>query len=266
MKDFLEEVSDRLVLGDGDLIAAMETHGNCRTTFPEELNLSNPDAVTAAHAGFLSAGAEVLRTNSLHARADDLKAHGLENRLSEIHWLASQLAKAAARGTGALVAGVLSQENHGTPSAYQARVGPLLDGGADFILFENFTDLEELIMALHVKQALHHCPAICSLAWNPQTDFAQAFRVLENEGADVIGGPFETVFPMIPKHRSLPKVLLVSQEVRNSSSSSIISPQAYTQLAIDIHRAGGGLLLGGIGITSAHVSCVSEAVKAKDGP
>ncbi len=265
MKDFLEEVSRRLVLGDGDLPATLEAHGHSCNLFPEELNLSNPDAVTAVHASFLNAGAQVIRTNSLRARAHDLEAHGLENRLSELHWLAAQLAKSAARGTAALVAGTVGQENHGTPSAYQARVGALLDGGSDLIFFENFTSLDELIMALHVKQALHHCPAICSIACSSHGDFAQAFRTLQNEGADVVGGPFEAVFPMMPALLSPPMVLLLSDEGNDGPPHSLVSPSTYAERATNIKNAGGGLLFGGSGIRAEHVNCANEKIISENG-
>ncbi len=264
MKDFLEEVSDRIVLGDGDLIAALREEGRAPVHCPEELNLSTPDAVTAAHLEFIKAGAEILRTNSLHARASDLEKHGLENRLSEIHWLAAQLAKSAARGTGALVAGTVGQEKHGTTAAYQARVGALLDGGSDLIFFENFTSLEELVMALQVKHALHHCPAICSLDWTSQTDLAEAFRTLEKEGADVVGGPFQTVFPMLTTHSGLPMGFLVSE--KDSSQPHALSPSAYAEMAVNISLTGGGLLLGGEGITAHHIASANAAIRESESP
>lgn len=260
MKDFLEEVSSGVILGDGDFKAALESGGAPRTPFPEGLNLSNPDAVTAAHVSFLNAGAAVIRTNSLHARVADLAAQGLENRLSELHWQAAQLAKSAARGTGAFVAGTISEQKNGTPSAYQARIGALLDGGSDLVFFENFTNLEELVMALHVKQSLHHCPAICSLNWTSQVDLAEAFRVLENEGADVVGGPLGTVFPMMPTHPQLPKVFLFS-EVETSSRPPASASEDYSMTAVNIDLAGGGLLFGGEEISADHIACASEALR-----
>ena len=44
------------------------------------------------------------------------------------------------------------------------QIGALLEGGVDLIVLENFQDIDELLIALHVKQSLHHCPAICSFA------------------------------------------------------------------------------------------------------
>ncbi len=263
MTDFLEEVSGRVVLGDGDLSTTLEAHGITPPALREELNLSNPEAVTEAHLKFIHAGAEVLRTNSLHARAYELAAHGLENRLSEMHWLAAQLAKSAARGTGALVAGTLGQEENGTSTAYQARVGALLDGGSDLIFFENFTSLDELVMALQVKHSLHHCPAICSLAWDSQADFAEAFRVLESEGADVIGGPFLSVFPMMSGHSGLPFVILASEG--DSSRHQAFNPDAYAGIAADINLAGGGILFGGEGITAMHIARANGVIRESEG-
>src|SRR3989442_544430 len=72
-------------------------------------------------------------------------------------------------------------------------IGTLLEGGVDLIFFETFTDLDELEIALHVKKSLHHCPAICSMACQPEgrlpsgVTMAEAFKKLRALDADVVG-------------------------------------------------------------------------------
>ena len=43
-------------------------------------------------------------------------------------------------------------------------VARALELGVDLIAFETFLDVEELLIALEVKQSLHHLPSLCSLA------------------------------------------------------------------------------------------------------
>jgi methionine synthase / methylenetetrahydrofolate reductase(NADPH) len=61
------------------------------------------------------------------------------------------------------------------------------------IILETFQNLDELLLALHVKQSLHHCPAICSLAPNEKGQLSggisldDAFAKLLQCDAEILG-------------------------------------------------------------------------------
>lgn len=136
--------------------------------------MSNPELVSKIHADYIAAGARIIRTNSFGANAVRLAARGLASRVNEINWSAAQLARQAARGKGVYVAGSVGPLGISASEAkargidreavFRGQVGALLDGGANLIFFETFTDADELALALYVKQSLHHCPAVCSMA------------------------------------------------------------------------------------------------------
>src|SRR5476649_2036211 len=103
--DFLDELQHRILLGDGamgtELLAAGVPPGRCL----EELCVSEPAIVRGIHEGYVAAGARVIETNSFGANAVRLAQHGCEHRVSEINWMAAQLARDVARGKGVYVAG-----------------------------------------------------------------------------------------------------------------------------------------------------------------
>ena len=125
-------------------------------------NLSHPEMVTDIHEEYLRAGADVIETNTFAANRFKLETHDLEDRVREVNAEGASLARRrpAVAGTGdrALVLGAIGPL--GRPLAPIGPVGPeeaqsvfleqaeaLLEGGADAILLETFTDLVELRLA-----------------------------------------------------------------------------------------------------------------------
>ncbi len=256
MKDLVEELGSRLILADGGFADSLIPQNPPAPVegLIEALCLTDPDAVLAAHTASLEAGAEILRTNSAIASQQTLSGHGLGGQLNELHWQAAQLAKSAARGTGALVAGCVAGEENGTEAGYQARIGALLDGGAQLIFLENFPSLKQLLLALNVKHSLHHCPAICSLKWSPTLNVPEAFRQLMNEGAEIPALCFPEASP-IPSTWPVPEAGLFV------SGCSPANFAKLTSLWPNI-----GLLGGGPKITPAHIAAAQTEITNSQDP
>jgi homocysteine S-methyltransferase len=195
---FLDDLQKRPLIGDGamgtELLAAGAPRGACL----EELCVRAQEMVQAVHRSYLAAGARLLRTNSFGANAVRLAAHGCEHRVGELNWTAAQLARDCARGSGAVVAGSvgpLGPEGEGVnrEGIFIEQIGALLDGGAQLIFLETFTDLGELLLAVHAKHSLHHCPVIASLACDAAgrvpdgATLGEAWARLRSAEADVVG-------------------------------------------------------------------------------
>jgi homocysteine S-methyltransferase len=288
--DFLDELQHRILPGDGAMGTALMAAGVPADACFEELCVSRPDAVLAVHGAALAAGARVIATNSFGANAVRLAAHGHGRRVSELNWSAAQLAKDAARGTGVHVAGCVGPLGISAAEAeargvdreevFTAQIGALLDGGARVILLATFLDLEELLLAVQVKHALHHCPVIASLACPDDgrlpdgTPLSEAFAKLRAAEADVVGincvnGPAAAVRLLAGLGGHGPLAAFPSAGLPARTPGGLAypaTPQDFAD-ALPALAASGVRLIGGCcGTTPAHLAALAETltVLAKD--
>ncbi len=284
--DFLDELQDRILPGDGAMGTALMEAGVSGDACFEELCASRPEAVRAVHEQAIAAGARLIRTNSFGANAVRLARHGHGHRVSEINWSAAQLAKDVARGTGVHVAGSVGPLGIGAAEAeargidreevFTEQIGALLDGGARVIFLETFLDLEELLLAVHVKQSLHHCPVIASLACPDDgrlpdgTTLAEAFAKLRAADADVVGincvnGPAVAVrllqgIPDDGPRAAFPSAGLPVQ--REGGRGWPATAADFAQAAGELARRGVRLIGGCCGTGPAHIAAIAEALSA----
>ncbi len=188
MPDLLEHLGQPTLRADTAIAALLPPETRC----PEELNLTHPDLVRQAHATAIAAGARLIRTNSYAANTPHLAALGLADHANEITWCATQLARQAATGTGAFVAGRVGPLPPSVPitdrrDLFQKQIGALLDGKVDLICLEGFTDLADLALAVETKHELHHCPVIASFIPDATESLADTIRRLSAAEPDILG-------------------------------------------------------------------------------
>jgi methionine synthase I (cobalamin-dependent)/5,10-methylenetetrahydrofolate reductase len=165
-----ELLARRVLIGDGAVGTLLGERGVGFGHPYARANLSHPGMVTDIHLEYLRAGADVIETNTFAANRFKLETHDLEERVREVNARGASLARKAAStvaGTGdrALVLGAIGPL--GRPLAPIGPVSPekaksvfleqaeaLLEGGADAILLETFTDLVELRLAYEAVEPL----------------------------------------------------------------------------------------------------------------
>ena len=286
--DFLDELASRILPGDGAMgTLLMDATAAAPDRCLEEFCLSAPDLVTKIHTDYLAAGARVIETNSFGANAARLSRHGLEGRVNELNWTAAQLARAAAKGTDAYVAGSVGplgltveqakEQGLDRRALFREQLGALLDGGAQLIVFETFLDADELLLALEVKQELHHCPAVCSLACAEEgrlqggETILSAFDRLTAAGADVVGvnclnGP-QAMLRLLERIPATPDRFLSAYP--NAGYPRYVegrflyptSPDYFGGVARSLVAAGARLVGGCCGTTPAQIAAMAAAVR-----
>lgn len=128
----------------------------------DELNLSSPALVREIHEEYVKAGAEIIETNTFGANRARLSAYGLTEKLKPINQAGVRLAREAA-GDAAFVAGAVGPlgiriEPLGPTSFEEARamfreqIEALLEAGADLLILETFSVLNELREAVHAAR------------------------------------------------------------------------------------------------------------------
>src|SRR5688572_17278462 len=165
--DFRELLEDRVLLGDGAMGTLLGERGVGFGHPYARANLSHPEMVAGIHEEYLRAGASVIETNTFSANRYKLEIHDLEDRVRQVNVEGARLARSAADTVAAdtLVLGAI-----GPLGRLLAPIGPvspeeaqevfleqaeaLLEGGADALLLETFTDLAELRLAFEAVKSL----------------------------------------------------------------------------------------------------------------
>jgi homocysteine S-methyltransferase len=283
--DLLDVLQDHIVPGDGAMGTMILEAGVPIERCFEELCISQPDIIRAIHQRYIDAGARLIETNSFGGNAARLAKYGLEGQVNQINWTAAKLARDTARGHDICVAGSVGPLGISAEQAtaqgidrkalFQEQIGALLDGGVDAIFFETFTDLDELLIALHVKQSLHHCPAICSMACSEEgrlpdgMPLHEAFDKLRDADAQILGanclnGPQA----MLRLFERLPIQGLLSAfpnagypKYHDGRYLYFTSPEYFANAARDLAAQGARLIGGCCGIGPSHIAAMVEALK-----
>ena len=281
----LEAVETHPLCGDGTIGTLLEERGAPANECVEALCISRPDLVREIHADYVKAGADIIRTNTLAANSVQLGQHGLSNRVNEINWQAAQLARQVAKG--AFVAGSVGPlgissaeaDHHGVDreECFQTQIGALLEGGVDLIFFERFQDVDELLIALHVKQSLHHCPAICSLTPGEdgllpgKVSLEIAFEKLVRHDAELFGlsctSGAEVALRLVERLVPLELALAVYPNVRlprdfHDRYGDDLSAEAFAQLGVALAERGVRIFGGCCGATPVYIAALSKALSA----
>jgi homocysteine S-methyltransferase len=277
--DLLDELRHRILPGDGAMGTELFAAGVPRNRCLEELCVSDPEAVLRIHSSYVAAGARLVKTNSFGANAVRLAAHGFEHRVSEINWTAAQLARESCGERDVVVAGSVGPSGAAPDADREAifleQIGALLDGGARAILLESFTNLAELRIALTAKHTLHHCPVIASVACRADarlvdgTSLADAFALLRDEGADVVGVSCTAVTPAFlaaipPPDPDLPLAFIPSAGIpidRDGCLSYPTEPEQFGRDAVALAERGARLLGGCCGAGPAHIAAMIAALQ-----
>ena len=172
----LASIFDRrhFVFLDGGMGTQLQKHGLKPGQKPELAALEMPETVTAIHAAYARAGADLLLANTFGANARKLAGTGYG--VDEVVAASLRCARDAAEKTGALVgldigplgellapAGTLSFEDAYAAFAEIVRAG--VQAGADFVFLETMTDLYELKAAILAAKEHSSLPVFVSMSF-----------------------------------------------------------------------------------------------------
>lgn len=168
-----ELVSNGPVLSDGAWGTELQKLGLGLGECPDAWNLSHPEEVSDVARRYSDAGSRVILTNTFRANPISLAAHGLADRVAEINRAGVKLSKKATSATlvfasigpsgKLLAAGEVSGDELFT--AFRTQAEALAEGGADALLLETFSEVEEALIALRAAKATG-LPVVVSFAFD----------------------------------------------------------------------------------------------------
>jgi len=205
MHDLIKSLlNERPVIIDGAWGTELQKQGLKPGESPEALNLERPEIVEAVAASYVAAGSQIVITNTFGGTHFTLASHGLAERVAEVNRIGAEISKRAA-GDQALVfasvgpTGKMLMMGDVTEKelfeAFSEQAQALLSGGADGLVIETMSDLEEAKIALKACKVTG-LPVVASMVYDAGADFdrtmmgttvEQATTELTDAGADVIG-------------------------------------------------------------------------------
>ncbi len=289
MKEFREILENESVyVFDGAVGTRFYDKGVYINKSYDELNLTAPDLVREVHEEYVSAGADVIQTNTFGATRHKLRQHGLESKLREINVAAAKIARQAA-GDNIFVAGSIGPldlriEPYGPTSFDEAKrmfseqAEALFEGGVELFVLETFADLSEIQQAIRAVKEVCELPVIAQI--QIQTDGKTIFGAtpevftarLDEWGADVIGlncgvGPTH-VLNELEKMRNLTEKKLIAQPNAGlprdvqGRQFYMCSPEYMSKFAKRFIKAGAKFVGGCCGTTPKHIKLISDSVRA----
>jgi len=152
------DIRDRLAEGsilifDGAIGTMLQRAGLQSGDVAELWNVERPEVVKNVHRAYKAAGSDLFTTNSFQGSSISLGAKGLAERAFELNLAAAQLAREVA-GDQVIVAGSIGPSGQFLqpwgPLSYEQAVdaftqqaAALAEGGADVLLVETMSDLDE---------------------------------------------------------------------------------------------------------------------------
>ncbi len=290
----LEALKDRPLLGDGamgtQLMFAGLEQGGCG----EAWNLTHPNKVLAIQRRYAEAGSDCILTNTFGGSRIMLNRHGSRDQVVEINQAAVAIAREAFGGGEGYVIGDIGPfggllEPYGdfteeqVRDAFNEQTRALVDAGADAIIIETQTSLEELTLGIRAAKEAGAACVIGSMAYDVTLDGStfrtmmgidpeQAAKLMEQLGADVVALNCGTGMDMIrareavQRYRAVTDLPVMAQP--NAGLPKLIqmkvvydeSPEDMVQNVAPLLAAGANIVGACCGSTPDHIRAFRGAM------
>jgi len=290
---FLErlDASRAPLLGDGAMGTLLNRAGVDFSECFDALNLSRPALAADIHRAYIDAGAQVIQTNTFGANRYKLAGHGLAAQVAAINRAGVELARRVALASyrevwiagdigplGVRLAPFGRVQPEEARQAFAEQAQALSEAGADLLMLETFSDLNELLEAVAAARSVCDLPLVASMTYtrDDRTLLGDAppavARRLAEAGVEVIGvrcsgGPAQ-IFRILKQ---------MAQAVYGGRFSAMpnagwpervggrimypANPDYFSDYALALCEAGARLIGGCCGTTPQHIAAMHQALE-----
>jgi len=290
MKPRLQDaIRTRPLLGDGamgtQLMLAGLEQGNCG----EAWNLTQPERVLAIQRRYAEAGSDCIITNTFGGSRIMLNRHSQAGRAVEINRAGVEIARQAFGGRPGYVIGDIGpfgglMEPYGDFTAAQVReafreqAGALVDAGADAIIIETQTSLEELGIGIDAAREAGAPCVIGSMAYDVTLDGStfrsmmgvdpeRAAKFMEERGANIValncgtGMDMEHARQAVARYRAVCTLPVMAQP--NAGQPKLVDMKVvYDETPEQMARGVEAMLAAGVSILGACCGSTPEHIRA----
>lgn len=293
-KSLLDAIKERPHLGDGamgtQLMFAGLEQGNCG----EAWNLMHPDRVLAIQRRYAEAGSDCILTNTFGGSRIMLNRHGQKGNAVEINQAGVQIAREAFDGREGYVIGDIGPfggllEPYGdfteaqVSEAFSEQARALVDAGADAIIIETQTSLEELTLGIRAAREAGAPCVIGSMAYDVTLDGStfrtmmgvdpeQAAELMVELGADVValncgtGMDMQRARDAVERYRAVTSLPIMAQPnagLPKLVQMKVVYDESPADMVVGVGpllAAGANIIGGCCGSTPDHIRVFRRAI------
>ncbi len=287
--------SKQPILGDGAMGTMLHARGAGFEQCFDSLNLTHPEWVAEIHQAYITAGSQVIQTNTFGANRYKLAAHGLEEQVEAVNRAGVELAKQVIQESqkevwvagdvgplGVRLAPFGRVQPEQARQVFAEQIQALHQAGADLIILETFSDLYEIREALSAAHQVCDLPVVASMTFTRDDRTvlgdspAKVAQSLHTAGADVIGincsgGPAQLWRIIRQMRQAVPQALFSVMpnagwpEQVGGRIMYPANPDYFGEYALAFCEAGASLIGGCCGTTPGHIAAMHAALEGLPG-
>jgi len=289
-RDWKERLlSKRVLVLDGAWGTEMIKRGLVLGECPELWNLNRPDDVRVIARAYKEAGADIILTNTFGGSRFKLKRSGISSNIKQINKRGVQLSRevcgdslvfASIGPTGEFLKplGTVSKEE--MVLCFSEQVEAFVEGGADGVIIETMTDLNEAKCALKAVKENSSLPVAVSMTFDKgEKGYAtvmgitpeKAAKELEKAGADIVGSncgsgakDLTEIARIIRSITTLPLWIKPNAGVPQLVKGKTIYPETPEEMAKftpSLIKIGVNMIGGCCGTTPEHIRLIAKEIQ-----
>lgn len=281
---------NKVLLSDGAWGTFLQAKGMIPGECPELWNITHRSDVFSIAESYLLAGSDIIETNSFGGSVFKLSQYGLGDRVSELNQAAAAISREAAgnekhvagsigpSGKMLLMGDVTEEELY---NAFREQAAALEKGGADIIIVETMSAIDEASLAVRAARENTKCTVIVTMTFSktPQGEYRTMMGVSPGEmvismkeaGAHIIGSNcgngIEDMIGIVEAIRisdkNIPVMIQANAGIPELIEGKTVfreSPEMMASFVPELIKAGVNIIGGCCGTTPEHIIEIGKVI------